>query len=158
MSVKPVTVTTKHDTPLFDPEDHCNLAAQQMGLDPEDIRCVSAGPDSAAEVSKEIVSEDGTVLIPRKLAYTRITTWAERTRAPAVEQPPEPEPETIPWPTLSLPRGARWHGSVTIDGVTAELNFISDGTKLVLLDSAEGKAIYGGEPPVTAVSTGNSFG
>ena|SRR5437879_6490183 len=141
MSVKPVTVTTTHNTPAFDPEDHRKAAAEQMGLDPLDIHCVSAGPDSAAEVSKEIVSEDGTVLIPRKLAYTRITTWAERARAPVVEQPPEPEPETIPWPTLSLPRGARYHGHVTIDGVTTEENFISDGDKLLLIDSDEGKAI-----------------
>ncbi len=140
MSVEPVTITTTHDTPLFDPEDHRAAAAEQLGVEPMEIHCISCGPDSVETVKQALYSEDGTMLKDRVLAYKRITIWAERPRAPRVEAAPAAV-EEHPWPTLKLSRGARWHGPVTIDGVTSERYFISDGEQLQLMSSPEGKAV-----------------
>jgi len=138
MSVEPVTITTTHDTPLFDPEDHRAPAAEQLGVDAPEIHCISTGPDAVATVKEALYSEDGTMLKDRELSYTRVSIWAVRPRAPVVAAPPEAD---HPWPTLKLARGARWHGLVTIDGVTAERFFISDGEQLLLMSSPEGKAV-----------------
>ena len=60
---------------------------------------------------------------------------------------------TDTWPDVRLPRGARWHGAVTLDGVTTEEHFISDGEKLVLLYGDEGKALVASmEEPDGALS------
>lgn len=143
-----ITITTTHDTPLFDPEDHRKLAAELLKADPAAIHCTVAGPDtfdviSEAAYSEPLFSEDGTVLraaellSPRVVHYHRCTTWELR---PTVQRDPEPEPVIAPPLTHHIPklsRGARWHG--IIDGV--EGHYISTGKELVLLDSADGLAV-----------------
>lgn len=141
MSTDPVTITTTHDNVLFDPDDHRKAAAEQMGLAPSVIHCVLSGPDTVKVVKPEVFSEDGTLLKHRVLSYSRVTTWEPIPQPAQIDGPPEPEPEIYPWPTLSLPRGARWNGPVTLDGITTEENFISDGEKLVPLDGPEGQAV-----------------
>lgn len=132
----PVIITTKHDIPLFDPEDHRTLAAQQICFDPDQIHCIECGPDGFETISEPLYSEDGTLLKERVMSYTRVTAWAPKPKAV-----PSPEPEAAldrPDPLVhhipKLSRGARWHGS--IDGI--EGHYISTGYELVLLDSAEG--------------------
>lgn len=148
MPTDPITITTTYDTPLFDPEDHRGPAAAQLGVAPTEIHCIAAGPDDfnvqqEAEYSSPVFSQDGTLLKPPELIkarivkYERKTTWEPRPRAKAAA---EPEPVVAPplnhhIPTLS--RGARWHGIK--DGT--EGNYISTGTDLVLIDSAEGLAV-----------------
>lgn len=145
MSTDPVTVTTTHDTPLFDPEDHRAPAAEQLGFAPDEIHCIGCGPDEfsvmqEAEYIGPVFSEDGTLLKgpeltkPRIVSYGRRTTWEPRPRAKAAKETPRaPEPALEHHiPTLS--RGARWHGIK--DGT--EGNYISTGDDLVLLDSPEG--------------------
>src|SRR5258706_569890 len=62
---------------------------------------------------------------PREGGHRGDPAGAEPPRPPVFVPSPEPEPEVIAWPTLSLPRGPRWHGLVTIDNPTAERSFIS---------------------------------
>lgn len=154
MSVEPITITTKHNTQIFNLDNHQNLAAQQMGLEPDDIHCTGTGPDEIEEVQAEIWSEpvfsqDGPLLKPaeliqpRVLRYVRRTTWSEKPRAAATQVPETApaEPE-IAWPEFpTMHRGQRWHGLVTVDGITAERAFIHDGEKLVLVSSPEGLAV-----------------
>lgn len=139
MSVEPVTITTTYDHPLFDPEEHRKLAAEQLGLDGEEIHCIDTGPDRVDIVSPEVYSEDGTLLTQRVLAYTRITTWAERPRAVRTEEPERVEVPALVHNVPTLHRGARWHG--LLDGAEVEADYISTGEKLVLLESEEGAAV-----------------
>lgn len=135
---EPVTITMTYDHPLFDPEDHRQIAASRLGLDPTKIHCISCGPDTATVTTPEVYSEDGTLLSPRVVSYSRITTWGPKPVAaapPQPEAPPEPDPVVHHIPKLS--RGARWNG--VLDGV--EGNYISTGDGFVLLDSADGLAL-----------------
>lgn len=153
MSVEPVTITTRHNTQIFDLADHQRMASEQLGVDPGDIHCIATGPDGIEEEqaekwSESVFSEDGTLLkpaeliSPRVLRYIRKTTWAERPRAVVAKPQDAARPEEQhPWPEHKLPRGARWMGPVTIDSVTADRAFISDGEKLVLVSSPEGLAV-----------------
>jgi hypothetical protein len=134
MSIEPVTITTTHDTPLFDPDDHRAAAAEQLGLTPTEIHCIGCGP---AEVRPNLFSEDGTVLQHRVISYSRKTTWEP---VPRVKRAPEPERVMVPELEHYIPklsRGARWHGIK--DGI--EGNYISTGDDLVLIDSAEGLTV-----------------
>lgn len=147
-----ITITTKHDSPLFDPLDHREQAADKLGVETDDIHCTAAGPDTFEVISEAVysdphISQDGTLLKAaeliqeRVISYHRNTTWELK---PVVQRDPEPEPykePEIPWPTLRLSRGAKWHGAVTIAGVTGEHTFISDGVDLVLIESPEGEAV-----------------
>jgi len=135
MSPEPITVTTTHDTPLFDPEDHRKMAAPQLGVTPDEIQCIACGPDTFERVSEAVYSEDGTLLKAAVVKYHRSTTWELRPRPPAPPEPVKEEPVNHYQPTLA--RGARWHG--IINGV--EGNYISDGSKLVPTDSPEGQAV-----------------
>lgn len=143
--IKEITIDSIHDMPLFDPEDHRKTAADHMGVELTAIHCIGCGPDGFNELQPEIYSEplfsdDGTLLKmaeliqPRKINYHRHTTWALK---PTVTREPEPEPIVAAPMSHAVPklsRGARWHG--VIDGV--EGYYMSTGTDMVLLDSAEG--------------------
>lgn len=136
MSVNPVTITTEHDSPLFDPEDHRKQAAEQLGLDPDAIQCIACGPDTFDRISEATYSQDGTLLKAAVIAYHRKTTWEPRpTVIRAKEVPPVIPKENHAQPRL--PRGARWHG--VVDGV--EGNYISDGAFLHHVDSDPAKAL-----------------
>lgn len=134
MSTDPVTVTTTHDTPLFDPEDHRAPAAEQLGFAPDEIHCIGCGPDEFTTVQEPVYSEDGTLLKGRVVTYGRRTTWEPRPRAVRDNRESRVTAPEIEHHIPQLSRGARWHGIK--DGT--EGNYISTGDDLVLLDSPEG--------------------
>lgn len=142
MSPEPITITTTYNVPPFDPEDHRKIAAEKMGVDPDALHCVETGPDEAKETQAALFSEDGTLLKGREIAYTRRTTWALRPAPQKAAEPEPPKEPDIPWPAHhGEPRGVRYRGPVTIDGKTAEHNFISTGASFVLASTPEGKAV-----------------
>ncbi len=138
MSVKPVIIKTDHDTTTFDPESHRAPAAEQLGLDPDAIHCISTGPDDFTILQEEEVDpKTFAVLKPRVVQFHRRTTWEPRPTVVRPKAAPLAEPPKENNTQPKLPRGARWHG--TVDGV--EGNYVSDGKTLHHADTAEAKAV-----------------
>lgn len=158
MSVEPVTVTTT--TEDSDGEIQHGLAraqaAAEIGLEPGQIVCLVVSPVGIQPAS-EIIDPD-TKLPVRPAKYTFESTWAPKSAGHSKEKAPEP----LPWPDVKLPRGARWHGMIPDEhGEPLEALLISDGERLLLIDSAEGKLLMnemGGEKPTTTILPANTFG
>jgi hypothetical protein len=140
---EPATITTTHDSPLFDPEDHRKEAAAKLGVQPDQIHCIGAADgDGVKEISPATHSQDGTLLQPRVLEYTRVTTWEVRPQPQKQAAPPPPEEPGIAWPEhTGQHRGVRLNAPVTIDGKTEDRDFISTGASFVLANSPEGRAV-----------------
>jgi hypothetical protein len=162
VSVNPVTITLTTEDPRGEAhiDEARTEAARQLGLDRAQVLCLDMGqievvepavwseripplysepnPNTGAtSVLREEVPPQ--LIKPEKLSYQ--STWGAK---PSTETASQVPAHKVEWPEVKLSRGARWHGVIPDEqGQPIEANLISDGEKLVLIDSPEGWAVLG---------------
>lgn len=147
MSVEPVTITITLSAAEFAADSDAmarTRAAEELGLEEHQIICTSRRATFTMEtyhppleLDEEGKTIDGPQGIKDPATMTVISEWA-----PAPLAAPVQKSAPLEWPTIKLGRGSRWMGTVPDEhGDPIEASLISDGEKLVFIDSPEGRAV-----------------
>jgi hypothetical protein len=144
MSVEPVTVSITIESDQFGSDTDAiarTKAAEELGLDEGQIICIQRGaakfePEVLYGEGEEIPEGGSAIKVPARMTIE--STWAPEQHATV------PKGKPIEWPSLKLGRGSRWNGTIPSPSdptIGIEATLISDGEKLIPMESPEGRAI-----------------